>query len=113
MTYRALVLAVLSSLMLTACPPTRGGEDPPPGGTSALWLAVTETYQGDPGYTSHMLLHSTGGSMSCSGMQDYYETFSDAYLQRNEDLDALNDKFDGSAWDDVEYVRAYCEIESQ
>ncbi len=114
MKHPTLLLTALSMLLLTACPPNRGDDDDLPpggGGSSEHWLAVTELFEGEAAYTSHSLLKVTGGSMSCNAFRDYYTAFTESYLARTEAVEALEDQWGGPAWSEVEFVRAYCEID--
>ncbi len=113
MKYTTLVLSATFIALLCGCPPERGGGDPPPGGGGGgtHWLKVTELYDGEPGYTSHQLTDITGPGGSCGSIQSWFETFTDAYRDNQEARDALYDEWDGGDWGDVEFVRAYCEIE--
>jgi hypothetical protein len=53
----------------------------------------------------------TGGTVSCNALQDSYDDLSTFYMARNDAVSALEDEWGGAAWGEVEFVRAYCEIE--
>ncbi len=76
-----------------------------------MWLSVTELYDGEAGYTSHQLIKVSGNTVRCSDVQEYYDNFTEAYLERTEAMNELYDQYGDDAWNQVEFVRAYCEVE--
>lgn len=78
-----------------------------------MWLSLTELHDGEAGYTSHQLFRIENGSVSCSSLQDYYDAFSVLWRQRSEDQEALYEQYPDDPWSNVEFARAYCEIEKE
>jgi hypothetical protein len=113
MKYPTLLIAALSTTLLSACPPNTGNIGGGGGGggggvgSGSLWLETVEMYEGEVLSRSHSLIHFDK-RVTCNEYKDAYEEYTEVSAEQQTAYDELFEQYGADAWEDVEFVRDYC-----